>query len=136
MADQSTELRTVVVEREIAFPPEKIWRALTQPHLIEAWLMKTDFKPVVDHAFTLSGEWGAVACKVIETAPHTTLSYSWDAFGLESVVTWTLTPIPTGTLLRMEQAGFRPDQEFAYQGAQQAWPEYFTQLEKVLAKDE
>jgi uncharacterized protein YndB with AHSA1/START domain len=47
MSNVATEALTVVVEREIPFPPEKIWRALTQPHLIEEWLMKNDFKPVV-----------------------------------------------------------------------------------------
>ncbi len=47
MNERSTETRSVVIEREIPFPPEKIWRALTQPHLIEDWLMKSDFKPVV-----------------------------------------------------------------------------------------
>ncbi len=51
MNEISTETRSVVVEREIPFPPEKIWRALTQPHLIEEWLMKSDFKPVVGHRF-------------------------------------------------------------------------------------
>jgi uncharacterized protein YndB with AHSA1/START domain len=35
--------------------------------------------------------------------------------GLESIVTWTLTPTRTGTHLRMEQAGFRRDQEQAFQ---------------------
>ena len=53
MNEKSTETLSVVVEREIPHPPEKIWRALTQPHLIEEWLMKTDFKPVVDHRFNL-----------------------------------------------------------------------------------
>ena len=46
MTNTATETLSVVVEREIPFPPEKIWRALTQPHLIEEWLMKNDFKPV------------------------------------------------------------------------------------------
>ncbi|HZY68670.1 MAG TPA: SRPBCC domain-containing protein, partial [Devosia sp.] len=117
-------------------PPEKIWRALTQPHLIAEWLMQTDFVPEVNHKFQLSGEWGAVDCRVLETEPLRSLSYTWDAFGLESVVTWTLTPTARGTLLRMEQAGFTPEQDFAYNGAQQAWPEYFTQLEAVLARTE
>ena len=49
-----TETRSVVVEREIAYPPEKIWRALTQPHLIEEWLMTNDFKPVVGPLFQSS----------------------------------------------------------------------------------
>ena len=42
-----TETLAVTVERDIPFPPEKIWRALTQPHLIEEWLMKNDFAPRV-----------------------------------------------------------------------------------------
>jgi uncharacterized protein YndB with AHSA1/START domain len=33
MTGQTTESRAFVVEREIAHPPEKLWRALTQPHL-------------------------------------------------------------------------------------------------------
>src|SRR5260370_14324436 len=53
MNKPATETLSVVVEREVAFPPEKIWRALTQPHLIEEWLMKNDFKPFVDHRFSL-----------------------------------------------------------------------------------
>ena len=97
MTDAATETRTVVVEREIPHAPEKIWRALTQPHLIEEWLMKNDFQPVVDHKFTLRGDWGAVDCQVLKIQPHTTLSYSWAAHGLESVVTWTLTPTSKGT---------------------------------------
>ena len=97
MTQTATETRTVVVEREIPYAPEKIWRALTQPHLIEEWLMKNDFEPVVDHKFNLRGDWGAVDCQVLKIQPHKTLSYSWAAHGLESVVTWTLTPTSKGT---------------------------------------
>jgi uncharacterized protein YndB with AHSA1/START domain len=134
MNTTSTETRAVVVEREIAFPPEKIWRALTQPHLIEEWLMKNDFKPVVGHSFSLRADWGAVDCQVQAVVPNKTLSYTWGAFGLESVVTWTLTPTSTGTHLRMEQSGFRPDQEQAYQGARHGWKQFFANLEQALAR--
>jgi uncharacterized protein YndB with AHSA1/START domain len=134
MSDTATETRSVVVEREIASPPEKIWRALTQPHLIEAWLMKNDFKPVVGQSFKLTAEWGAVDCQVLAVEPNKTLSYSWGAYGLESVVTWTLTPSGTGTHLRMEQSGFRPDQQQAYQGAGHGWQRFFANLEQVLAR--
>ena len=92
------------------YPPEKIWRALTQPHLIEEWLMKNDFKPVVGHRFNLryrSRTGGVVDCQVLAVEPNKTLSYTWGALGLESVVTLTLTPTSTGTHLRMEQSGFR-----------------------------
>jgi uncharacterized protein YndB with AHSA1/START domain len=133
MTTTTTEKRSVIVERDIAYPPEKIWRALTQPHLIEEWLMKNDFNPVAGHSFKFTADWGAVDGQVQTVEPHKTLSYTWEAFGLESVVTWTLTPTSTGTHLRMEQAGFRPDQQQAYMGAQQAWPDYFTTIEKVVA---
>jgi uncharacterized protein YndB with AHSA1/START domain len=136
MNNPATQTRTVTVERDIAFPPEKIWRALTQPHLIEEWLMKNDFKPVVGHHFKLSGDWGAADCEVIEIEPNKTLVYTWNAMGLESVVTWTLTRTSTGTHLRMDQSGFRPDQQQAYQGATFGWQKFFANLEQALAKEE
>ena len=55
-AETTPEIRTVIIEREVAHPPEKIWRALTQPHLIEEWLMRSDFKPVKGQKFTLRNE--------------------------------------------------------------------------------
>jgi uncharacterized protein YndB with AHSA1/START domain len=134
MNDTSAETLSVTVEREIPFSPEKIWRALTQPQLIEEWLMKNDFKPVVGHGFNLRADWGAVDCQVLAIEPNKTLSYTWAAHGLESVVTWTLTPTSTGTQLRMEQSGFRPDQQQAYQGAKFGWQKFFGNLEQVLAR--
>ncbi len=141
MSTTATEARSVVVEREISHPPEKIWRALTQPHLIAEWLMKNDFKPVVGHSFNLTGDWGGVLdCEVLTVEPNKTLSYTWNfahddaAFNLTSVVTFTLTPSGAGTLLRMEQAGFRPDQPQAFGGAKHGWQKFFANLEQVLAR--
>ena len=130
----TTETLSVVVERDVAYPPEKIWRALTLPHLIEEWLMKTDFQPAKDQVFQFRADWGSVDCRVLAIEPNKTLSYTWAAHGLDSVVTWTLTPTSTGTHLRMEQAGFRPDQQQAYQGAQYGWKNFFGKLVQVLAK--
>jgi uncharacterized protein YndB with AHSA1/START domain len=141
MTDAATETRSVVVERDIPFPPEKLWRALTQPHLMEEWLMKNDFRPVVGHQFNLSGDWGGVLdCKVLAVEPEKTLSYTWDfahddpAYGLKSVVTFTLTPTDAGTHLRVEQAGFRPDQKQAFGGAMAGWAQFLGKLEQVLAR--
>ena len=131
----TTQVRTVTVEREVAYPAEKIWRALTEPHLIAEWLMENDFQLAVDHRFTLRGGWGAADCRVIAIEPGKSLSYSWDAMGLESVVTFTLTPTATGTHLVMEQTGFRPDQTQAYHGAKFGWQRFLDNLEKVLAKE-
>ena len=133
MNDTATETRIVIVEREMPYPLEKLWRALTQPHLIEAWLMKNDFKPVMDHRFNFRADWGAVDCQVMAIEPNRTLSYTWAAHGLESVVTWTLTPTNTGTHLRMEQTGFRSDQKQAFHGARFGWEKFFGSLEQVVA---
>ena len=134
MTHAATETLSVVVEREMPFPPEKLWRALTQPHLIEEWLMKNDFEPIVGHRFNLRADWGAVDCQVLAVEPNKTLSYTWGSFGLESIVTWTLTPTSTGTHLHMEQTGFRPDQKQFYEGAKGGWPRFFAALEQVLAR--
>ena len=135
MTTTSPETRSVVVERQLAHPPEKIWRALTQPHLIAEWLMTSDFAPIVGHRFDFRADWGSVGCEVLEVEPNRTLSYTWAAMGLDSVVTWTLTPAGSGTLLRMEQAGFRADQEQAFQGAKYGWAKFLAALETVLARD-
>lgn len=134
MKENSTVTRSVVVEREIAHPPERIWRALTQPHLIEEWLMKNSFAPVIGHRFDVEAEWGAVQGQVQAVELNRTLTYTWDTKDLRSVITWTLTPTASGTLLRMEQSGFRPDQEPYFRGATAAWPRFLTALEEVLER--
>ena len=137
----ASETLSVVVERELAHPPEKLWRALTQPHLIEEWLMKNDFKPLVGHSFSLRGEWGGVLeCEVLAVEPQRSLSYTWNfkhddaAFDLTSVVTFTLTPTATGTHLRMEQSGFRPGQKQAYGGAKFGWRQFMDKLDQLLSR--
>jgi uncharacterized protein YndB with AHSA1/START domain len=141
MSEISAEARSLVVEREIPHPPEKIWRALTQPHLIAEWLMQNDFKPAVGHRFNLRGGWGGVLdCKVLAVEPNKMLSYSWNfahddaAYNLQSVVTFTLTPTSMGTHLRMEQSGFLANQKQAYGGARAGWQQFLTKLEQVLAR--
>lgn len=134
MNEASAETISVVVEREIPHPPEKIWRALTQPHLIEAWLMKNDFKPEEGHRFNVSADWGPVDCQVQTVTPNRSLSYTWDTKDLRSVITWNLTPTSSGTLLRMEQSGFRRDQQPYFRGAKVGWPRFFDALEQVLVR--
>jgi len=136
MTEADAELRTVTVEREIGYPPEKIWRALTTPHLLEEWLMKNDFVAEPEHVFSFRGDWGSVDCRVIEVEPPHSLSYTWGSMGLESVVSWTLTRTPAGTHLRMEQTGFRKDQEQAYQGAKFGWKRMIGTLEQIVAREE
>ena len=131
--------RTLVIEREVPHLPEKIWRALTQSPLIEEWLMKNDFQPEVGHRFTFRAtpmpNWnGVIDCEVKVVEPHSRLSYSWGSLGMESVVTFTLTPTESGTHLRMEQSGFRPDQEANYKGANYGWRKFIGNLERVVER--
>ncbi|MGA7341966.1 MAG: SRPBCC domain-containing protein [Terracidiphilus sp.] len=129
--------RTVVVEREMPHPPEKIWRALTQGSLIEQWLMSNDFQPVVGHRFSFratpaQGWNGVIDCEVVAVVPNERLSYSWGTLGMESVVAWTLTPTESGTHLRMEHSGFKPDQVANYKGATYGWRKFIGNLEHVV----
>jgi uncharacterized protein YndB with AHSA1/START domain len=123
--------RSTIVEREMPHPPDKIWRALTQGALIEEWLMKNDFQPVLGHRFNFRAaampHWNGVTdCEVLFVEPNERLSYSWNASGeeaatgLKTVITWTLTRTKGGTLVRMQQSGFRPEEEANYQGASYA----------------
>jgi uncharacterized protein YndB with AHSA1/START domain len=134
----TTATRSVVIEKELPHPPEKIWRALTQGPLIKEWLMENDFQPVVGHGFTLRStpmpNWnGIIDCEVLVVEPYTKLSYSWGALGVGSVVVFTLIATSRGTLVRMEQSGFRPDQEANYQGAIYGWRKFIGALERVVA---
>lgn len=133
------ETRSVVIEREMPFPPEKIWRALTEGALIKEWLLENDFQPEVGHRFNFRAppmpQWnGVIDCEVLAIEPNKKLSYRWDSMGLESVVVFTLAATKGGTLVRMEQSGFRPDQEFAYKGAGYGWQKFIGALERVVAE--
>ncbi len=146
MTKPAAATRSLVIEREMPHPPEKVWRALTQGPLIEGWLMKNDFQPVVGHRFNFRAtpmpHWNGVTdCHVLVVEPNERLSYSWNASGeeaaggLKTVVTWTLTLTPTtgGVLVRMEQSGFRPEDEAGYQGTSYGWQRFVSGLERVTA---
>jgi uncharacterized protein YndB with AHSA1/START domain len=144
MTKAAATTRSIVIEREMLHPAERVWRALTQGALIEEWLMENDFQPVVGHRFNFRAtpmpHWnGIVDCQVLVVEPNQRLSYSWNASdeestgGLKTVVTWTLTPTKGGVLVRMEQSGFRPEEEANYQGANYGWQRYIGGLERVAA---
>jgi uncharacterized protein YndB with AHSA1/START domain len=141
---ESVAERSLVVERDLPHPPEKIWRALTQPALLQEWLMPNDFEPVVGRRFNFRAapmaHWNGVTdCEVLAVEPNRRLSYTWNASGaeaangLKTVVTWTLTPTQAGTHVRMEQSGFRPEEEANYRGAGYGWQKFVGGLERVVA---
>ncbi len=147
MIDEATATRAIVVERVMPHPPEKIWRALTERALIAEWLMQNDFEPRLGARFTFRakpmGDWnGIVDCEITAFEPPRRLAYSWKggsatnaAYGsaLDSVVTWTLTPAPGGTRLRMEHRGFGAQNAAAYDAMSQGWPHVLERLEQAAA---
>lgn len=138
MSDSGETTRSVVIERMFAHPPEKLWRALTESPLVAQWLMNNDFEPVVGRKFQFRADpvpnWnGVIDCEVLVVDPQKQLSYSWGAFGLGTVVLWTLTPAEGGTHVRMEQSGFGANQDAAYKGATYGWQKFMGNLETVVA---
>ena len=139
MTDTTAATRTLVIEREMPHPQEKVWRALTEGPLIEQWLMNNDFQPVVGHQFNFRSKpvqgWdGVINSKVLLVEPTSRLSYSWGTMGMESLVAWTLTPTATGTHVRMEQSGFRSDQDAAYKGATYGWTNFIAAMDRVAGE--
>jgi uncharacterized protein YndB with AHSA1/START domain len=123
--------QSIVVEYQLAHPPEKVWRALTDPERLAAWLMPNDFRPVVGHRFQFRAQpqpgWdGVVHCEVLVVEPPSLLRYAWrgGASGqttLDTVVTWTLEPSGAGTRLKLEHAGFGAKNAFAYENMGKGW---------------
>lgn len=148
MNDSRPAARSIVVERTLPHPPEKIWRALTQSELIAEWLMHNDFDARLGGRFTFRGKpignWnGIVNCEITEFQPPRRLVYTWKggavqnlghAVELDSVVEWTLTPVRGGTLVRMEHSGFGPKNESAYKVMSGGWPKVLERLAAVTGE--
>ena len=140
MTQADADTLSLVMERDLRHPPEKVWRAITQPHLIAEWLMQNDFEPKVGRRFNLrwenNGMSGVIDAEVLTLEPPRTLAYSWSSMGVDTVVTITLTRTPDGTHLRMEQSGFRSDQPQNYQGAKYGWSNFLGKLDQLLERPE
>ena len=140
----NAETQSISMEYDLPYPPAKVWRALTEPELLAKWIMANDMRPAVGPRFTFTAEptpwWdGIVNCEVLEIDPHKHLRYAWrsgpDSSPLDTVVTWTLTPTPSGgTRLVLEQSGFLPPNAFAFDGARKGWERMVSEgLTEVLA---
>ncbi|MBI1360503.1 MAG: polyketide cyclase [Alphaproteobacteria bacterium] len=136
--------KSIVVERDMKHKPEKIWKALTTSDLIAKWLMANDFQPLKGHRFNfratpIHGWNGVTDCKVLEIDPPHRLVYSWNASGdqaengLKTIVTWTVEPTPGGARVRMEQAGFRAEDEMGFKAMGGGWPHILGRLEAETA---
>ena len=105
--------RDIRLERHYPHPPERVWRAITDPALIKRWMqMDNDFKAEVGHRFELhdvSGNWdGVLVCEVVAVEAPRHLSYSFigGVMNNETLVTITLEAAGNGTRLQLDHTGF------------------------------
>jgi uncharacterized protein YndB with AHSA1/START domain len=135
-----SQTESLSFEFDLHHSPEKVWRALTNPELLREWLL-----PVVDlelepgAAFTFHTQpqpgWdGIVHCRFLEIEAHRKISYTWVVGDMDTIVTFTLTPTPSGTRLSLLHSGFRPDQKQNLGGARYGWKMMGGKLVDLLAR--
>jgi uncharacterized protein YndB with AHSA1/START domain len=137
----------IVVEKVLPYPADKIWRMLTTREMIGKWLMPNDFAAQVGHRFNFRtrpiGTFdGVVHCEVLACEPLRLLSYSWRGGSdadpdkgsrLDTVVTWTLTPVAEGTHVRMEHDGFMlPKDGFAHEAMRPGWAKVLDRIGSLI----
>jgi uncharacterized protein YndB with AHSA1/START domain len=150
---QTTQPQTqdIVVDEILPHAPETIWKALTDGALMKRWMMEpTGFAAVIGNRFTYktkpAGAWdGTIHCEVLEVIPQQRFSYAWrggdDAntgYGsaLDTVVTWTLSKVATGTRLKLVHAGFvTPRNDTAFQNMSTGWKTVLAKLDKAIEEN-
>ncbi len=144
VTDTSAPLQTesIAFEFDLHHPPEKVWRALTDPVLLAEWLLPVvdlELEPGAEFTFRTQphpGWDGTVNCRLLEIEAHRKLSYTWVVgFGLVTVVTFTLTPTASGTRLSLVQSGFKPDEKKNFGGARYGWKTMGSKLVDLLARN-
>jgi uncharacterized protein YndB with AHSA1/START domain len=137
-----------IIKHQFFFPhpTEIVWEYLTKPELMEQWLMKNDFQPIVGLDFqfrtnpipSLDFD-GIFYCKVLEIVPFKKLSYSWNSgpgegkITLDSIVIWKLEATDKGTELFLEHSGFAKKENLNfYNGLMHGWVEKLNNIAKLL----
>ncbi|MCA9833526.1 MAG: SRPBCC domain-containing protein [Thermomicrobiales bacterium] len=130
------DVRTLTFDQVISFPPEEVWRALTEPQLLARWWAPGDIRPVIGHKFTLDmGAWGVRDCEVLAVKEYELLQYSFSGGGLDTVISWRLVQEEGGTHLFLEHSGFDFDTEIgetAFKGMGSGWPTVLGRISDVL----
>jgi uncharacterized protein YndB with AHSA1/START domain len=135
-----SQTESISFELELPHPPEKVWRALTDPALLGEWLLPVvELKLEPGAPFTFKTQpypgWdGTVNCRILEIDAPRKLSYAWAVPFLDTVVTFTLTPTPSGTRLSLVQSGFKADQKREFGGARYGWNMMGGKLVDLLAR--
>jgi len=125
-----SQTEAISFEFDLHHSPQKVWRALTDPVLLAEWLLPVidlELEPGAGFTFKTQPQpgWdGTVNCRFLEIDAYRKLSYTWAVggeLGLNTVVTFTLSPTASGTRLSLVQSGFTPEQKQAFGGARYGW---------------
>ena len=143
-------VRAITVEEVVPHAAVIVWKVLTMPELIQRWLMRNDFTPGLGQRFSFAdrprGDWdGTVSCEITAWDPPHQLAYTWvggsasnnkkDGSALDSLVTWTLPPVPGGTRIRMVHDGFRsPQNDMGYDAMSGGWNTVLPRIAQIAAE--
>ncbi|HEX8817335.1 MAG TPA: SRPBCC domain-containing protein, partial [Terriglobales bacterium] len=139
------EQDSITYEIDIAAPPERVFRALTDPAEARQWGNSPQFQMKIwEMDAQLGGKWRFL-CKetngkankygvdeydhwgeIVEIDPPKLLAYTWitnfhDDPKHKTVVRWDLTPIPQGTRLKVTHSGLAHEPK-ARSDYSQGWP--------------
>lgn len=138
--------RSIKHQFSFPHPPAIVWEYLTRSELMELWLMKNNFQPIVGTDFQFRTNPipgldfdGIFYCRVLEIVPFKKLSYSWQSgpgngeITLDSVVVWKLEATDKGTELFLEHSGFAKEENLNfYNGLTNGWLEKFPRIADLL----
>jgi uncharacterized protein YndB with AHSA1/START domain len=101
---------TLVLVRELAHPPRRVWNALTDPGELRAWApfdADRDLGTTGPATLTMAGGDGSERSHVTvrRAEPPRTLEYTWD----QDVLRWELEPTATGTRLTLRHTVEEPE---------------------------
>jgi len=146
-----TGQRKIVVDQVFPHTLDVVWKTLTTPALMGRWLRMEPkgFEPKVGTRFTYqttpAGQWdGVIRCEVLEVIARERLAYAWkggheDNVGygslLDTVVTFTLSAVETGTRLRLVHSGFLlPTNESAFENMSKGWTQVVQSIDALAAE--
>jgi uncharacterized protein YndB with AHSA1/START domain len=145
----------VIAEIEIAAPPERVFRALTDESELTRWftdpscpvkLWKMDARPgglyryVTEKGTIVVNNVSEFEChgEVLECVPPRLLVYTWlsnwhENKSLRTIVRWELTPTDSGTHVKVTHTGLASEQA-TRKNYSTGWPDVLLKLKKFVEK--